>query len=451
MEKLEKIGVIGIGKTGISVIKHFLKTDSEIFIWDDDPNTTYKLQQYFSNKELKRLLINPPSEKVKLLSVLVPSPGIMNLPYIRKPHPLLKLANASNINILTDIDLLQLLSPKSRFIGITGTNGKSTTTSLLEHVLRSEKFSATAGGNIGLPVLQLPHDLDTYIIELSSFQLELIKAKLDISILLNITPDHTSCYKNHDAYIEAKNTIFKLLKPDGKAILPLDMRHILPKSVKNPFFFSRKSRQECNISLIDNILIYNNIHYDLSKSTVHPENILAVFMAASFLGVKAENIINSIINYHTLPHRNEFVVTKGSLTFINDSKATNSAACIYPLETYDNIIWIAGGIKKDDGLEELCKFKDKIKHIYLIGDSVEKFSMIFKKNKIPFTITHTLENTFHALSSSNFENATVLLSPSCASFDQWKNFEERGNAFKKLALNFEKSNIRTKECILEGL
>lgn len=462
-----KIGVIGLGKTGISAIYSLLLGEAQVIAWDDNLNAVTALQSSnmdTSTQSIEKalitraitdgtLIINPnPQEYVKLISALLVSPGVGIAP--PKVHPIVEIAFQNNIPLVSDFDLLAETCFHANYIGITGTNGKSTTTALIGHIFQTLKKHAEVGGNIGTSVLSLQAlgEEGFYILEASSFQIERLRAmSFNTAILLNITPDHLDRYKNFEEYAQTKADIFRNQTANDYAIICVDCpvsKQIylkLKQSSKAQIIpISTQQKLTYGISFINGTMHVNleqNASYQVGSLTYLPgdhnaQNITAAFAAALLNGLDPEKIIKATHSFKGLEHRMQLVIQKGDLKFVNDSKATNTDACAKALQTYDNIYWIAGGICKDNGIGDLSHLFHKIKHAYLVGRDADKFAAVLAEHNIPHTKAETLQNSMRLLKELNPASGVALLSPACASLDQWKNFEERGNAFCQMAMEF---------------
>lgn len=423
--KHKRICILGCGKTGISAIVALKKANAKVYAYDDNEIYLKKIcDEYsveaFSNQEIDILFV---------------SPGIPNNKLIR--HKLIE--SNQFIPIISDIEILQCTHKNAKYIGITGTNGKSTTTSLIGEILQNN--DAIVCGNIGNPVLSM-NKASIYVVELSSYQLDLIQdPKLNVAICLNITPDHLDHYMNIYDYAQSKARIFH---NDSINIISVDydICKNIAKDLKNCIPISREITLQYGISILNNVLIINNCfnvigqkEYILPNNLAlagkyNAENIAAAVAACLAMNVNIETILNGIQNFKGLPHRMERIQVN-NITFINDSKATNCASTKAALSSLNNhrIIWIAGGVYKDGALESLREFFPLIDKAYLIGESTDEFFDILTKYGVAAEKSFTLENALNS-TVKNLSNQVVLLSPACASTDQWKNFEERGNFFR---------------------
>lgn len=418
--------VYGLGSTGKSVIRYFKKNKiTNYFVWDD--NT--KLRKNFSNKKPSNL-----KENIKKVDFIVLSPGI-SLKNSKNKKQLIKYKK----KIISDIDLLYLSGKKFKSIVITGTNGKSTTAKIIEHLLRTNKFKVQLGGNIGTPVLSLSIKKNsTIIIEASSFHLSYSKFIVpDYALLLNISNDHLDWHGSLRDYIKSKFNLFKLQKKNNYAL------------VNNAFkknFREKKFRGKLiPIQYKQYIKIKSKIKNTYLKSKANDENMGFVYTLAKKLRIKDEVFIKSMKSFLGLPHRYEIFQKSKNVTFINDSKATSFQAAKFALASCKNVYWILGGLPKDKDKLRLKDLKRNIVKSYIIGKNINFFKSNLKKNKIKYSISKNLKKSLLDISkdiklfkkSSNM----ILFSPGAASFDQFENFEERGNEFKKLCKIYAKRFI----------
>ena len=419
-------GVVGFGQTGKSIVRFLENLKANIFLFDDKiiENPYY---QNFENFDWKKL------------DFLVVSPGIHLLWDI---HPVVKQARKFMIPVINDLDLFQ---PQihGQIIAVTGTNGKSTTTALIHHIFK-KKYQTEIGGNFGKPVLNLPKNSDFYILELSSYQLESCNLLgFDTAILLNITADHLARHGGMEGYVAAKQRIFGSSKKNSTAIIGIDdnyCRHILdfvryPRVIK----ISGKEVPENGIGWYGNKLIDNcENKFKIVENNVNGldgnhnrQNIAAAYAACVANDIDEKFFTEGIATFSGLEHRQEFVKSINGVRYINDSKATNADSVKQALNRFENIIWILGGRPKEDGIESLRPYFSKIKFAFLIGEAAEKWHPFLVENHIANEVAFTLENAVKKSYKIAEEKDVVLLSPACASFDQFKSFEDRGKQFKK--------------------
>jgi UDP-N-acetylmuramoylalanine--D-glutamate ligase len=356
---------------------------------------------------------------------------------------------------VSDVELLWRARRSARFVAITGTNGKSTTTALIAHVLKAAGLEIVAGGNIGTPALDLPAlgPRGVYVLELSSYQLEITPSAIyDVAVLLNITPDHLDRHGGMDGYVAAKRLIFRGQGEDDTAIVGVDdgicrriRADLAARGAQRVVAISAFDGAAGGVFaggqwLIDDLDRLSRPLADLSRARALPgthngQNAAAAYAVARALDVPAEIAAKALLDFPGLAHRQELVGTADGVRFINDSKATNADAAARALESYENIFWIAGGIAKEGGIAPLAPFFPHIAHAFLIGQAAPDFARTLE-GRVPHTSCGTLEAALDAAHkaarAAGKKPAVVLLSPACASFDQFKNFEARGDAFRAL-------------------
>ena len=416
--------VYGLGLTGQSVIKFLKETKAKkISLWDDDINLRKKFNL---NKNISI------KKKISEADFIILSPGVS----LRKSNQK-KLLKKNENKIITDIDLFFLTNKIFKSIVVTGTNGKSTTCSIIKKVLSDAGYNTVVVGNIGKPILnyKLGNKSNVVIvIEMSSFQLEYSKfVRPNHAILINITKDHLDWHGSVKNYINAKFKIFSLQNRKDYAYLPQQNNIIKLFNIKN-----MKSNIIINKQKVQN-LIKKNISntYLMTKSNL--ENLSFIYYLKNNFKISNKSFFYSLKNFKGLEHRQEIFFKKNNVYFINDSKATTFAATEGCLMNFKNIIWIVGGLKKIGDQFNINKIKKNILKVFIIGKNRSFF-----KNKInkkinyleTINIQKTIKNIFIELKNfrknKNKDKIFVILSPASASYDQFKNFEERGKIFKKL-------------------
>lgn len=441
--KNKNIGILGLGLTGRSAIKFFNKNAINVIGWDD-----LEVQRNNIVSSKIQILDLQLLKNLKLIDLLFVSPGI-------KPnHPVIKLAKKNNINITGDLEIFwkKESDNKNSFIIITGSNGKSTVTSLIHHLLICSQKSSIIGGNIGVPVLNLKpkNESNIYVIEASSFQLDLVKdIKPNISILTNLTPDHIDWHGSYKKYISSKENLFVNQDSNDIAIININCNESakfynkLKRRKNKPKIIKISLNKKLNNSIYYHTgKIYNNLENknllianvkDLSPlfGLHNIENIMISIAAVLNKGVSHNQIKKYLPIFKGLPYRLELIYKDNNISFINDSKSTNLVSCKVALNCFDNIIWIAGGRRKDDKLEDLKSNIKSIKAGYFIGESAGEFVNYFKNNfvcKNSITIKNALLDAINYSKTLNC-HSTILFSPACSSFDQFKNYIERGQKF----------------------
>ena len=414
--------VYGLGSTGQSVINFFKKNNIKNYkVWDDNNKDFYKKLR---PKNLKKTL----SET----NYIVLSPGV-SLKKSKKRKQL----NKYKEKIITDIDLIFLLKKFFKSIVVTGTNGKSTTCKILEHVLKKNKYKPLLGGNIGTPILSLNVKKNNFlIIEASSFQLAHSKFICpDYAILLNISNDHIDWHGNLRNYINSKLKIFSNQTKKQYSILNINLKKYLKKKLITKVIIPTKKNLKKLKKKINNPYL---------TSDINDENMMFILSISKLLGIKEKSFIKSLESFVGLPHRHEIFLQKGNCTFINDSKATSFEASKSALRSSKDIFWIVGGLPKKNDIFNLDNVRKNIIRGYIIGKNTNFFKKQLQ-NKVSFYISKNLKNSvikiLQDIKSLKRKNNTILLSPASASFDQYLNFEERGNVFKRLCKYYARKYV----------
>lgn len=419
------VAVFGLARSGLSTIKALQSAGGKTIAWDDNEKARAEAQK------LGATIQQLDEKTLKSCAFLVLAPGVpLHFP---EPHPVVKSARAANIEIICDLELFHRLDHGYRTIGVTGTNGKSTTTALIHHILKSSGIDCAMGGNIGYPVfdLKLPGEDGVFVFEISSYQLDLCPTYTpDIAVVLNITPDHIDRHGNMKNYIDSKA---KILRGDGIAIINTDSEITLA-------LFEQTQREKIEITIEDHFLM-ESIKDSNLKGLHNYQNALAAYAVCTKLGIKEDKIIAAIKSFPGLPHRQFPVRTINGVTYIDDSKATNAEAAEKALLSFDNIYWIAGGRAKDGGLKGLERLTGRVRKAFLIGEAAADFEQWMKTNNVSAQNCATLDVAVReaAKASKGQKGAVVLLSPACASFDQFTSYEERGKVFADLVGKLEES------------
>ncbi len=439
------VAVMGLGKSGLATVEALAKAGAEVWAWDDSPAKRDDAESAGIR------IVDLTSADLSGLTTIAWSPGIPHT--FPKPHPVAERARQANLEIVCDIELLARSERDAATIGITGTNGKSTTTALIGHVMHDAKRRVAVGGNLGTPVLTLePLGAGgVYVLEMSSYQLELtLSLTFDIAVLLNITPDHLDRHGGMDGYVAAKKLIFHRQTKPRTAIIGVDdaLCQALYEELKavgdqHVWPISGQRRAPGGVYaesgwLIDDTQGKAERVADLGNFPTllgahNWQNAAAAFAACKAAGVPTPLIVTAMKSFPGLAHRQQTIRTIAGVRFVNDSKATNADAAEKALATFDPIYWILGGRAKESGLDGLDASMNRVRHAFLIGEASERFAAWLEARKIPHTHCGTMEVAVskaaeQALSEGR-AGACVLLSPACASWDQFANFEARGDAF----------------------
>ena len=406
--------VYGLGSTGQSVVNFFKKNKIKKYqVWDDNNKILYK------NKRPSNLY-----HALNNVNYIVLSPGVSLNKTINK-----KKLKKFEKKIITDIDLIFLIKKYYKTIVVTGTNGKSTTCKIISHLLKQKKIKSLIGGNIGTPVLNLDTQKDHFlIIEASSFQLSHSKfIQPDYALLLNITNDHLDWHGSMKNYINSKFKIFKLQNKNQYSIVNKNLRSTFKKkNLNGKLFFPNNLYYKKNKKKIKNTYLSLNIN---------DENMSFVFTLSKILGMSEKSFFKSLNSFKGLPHRYELFLKKKNCLFINDSKATSFQSTKLALKNTENIFWIVGGLPKKNDKIILNDLKKNVLKCYIIGNHFNFFKQQLK-NQISCLVTKNLKNSIiqilKDIKSQENKYNTILLSPASASYDQFLNFENRGNEFKRL-------------------
>ncbi len=441
--KGQRIALFGLGGSGMVTAEALVAGGAELIVFDDNPQ---KVEEASSKGIPACDLREIDFSKV---DALVLSPGVpLTHP---KPHWSVDLANAHGVPIIGDVALFaderRTHAPQSQFIAITGTNGKSTTTALISHILSNAGRNVQMGGNIGRAVLSLDALADdkTYVVECSSYQIDLAPG-LDpsIGVLLNLAPDHLDRHGTMEQYARIKS---RLVAKSNVAIIGNDDKHCsrisdqLEETGKSVTRISNGKLVSGYGSLDNQIIHFNsgdeefiaNLHGIATLRGRHnAQNATAAIAACRSVGLSVEEIQAGLNSFPGLAHRMEIVGNVDDVLFVNDSKGTNADAAAMALGSFENIHWIAGGLPKEGGIESLRPFFGRIRKAYLIGEAAPEFSATLG-NEVAFEISQTLDVAVKNASVDAGQSdgkAVVMLSPACASFDQFPNFEIRGDAFR---------------------
>jgi len=457
----KKFAVFGLGTTGLSVCEALIASGAEVFSWDENAVAREK------TAKTKYASEHPKEWPWGELSALVLSPGVpLTHP---KPHVIVRKAQQENVEIIGDIELFSRainalpVDERPRIVGVTGSNGKSTTTALIRYILKETGHEVYMGGNIGDPLLGMPAPNSgvTYVLELSSYQLDLTTSfKPNTSILINISPDHLERHGGIEGYVEAKKRIFRNQTEKDIAIVgvddansqmicaslaassPIDVTPISSEgalgrgvfALEGRLFYSldEKNGEAGSIATVPSLCGAHNW-----------QNATAALGAAIAEGIEPNVACSAMQRFDGLPHRMEVVATKNGVTFVNDSKATNAEAAGRAIDSFENIFWIAGGRIKEGGIENLKSNLSAVRGAYLIGEAAPIIESqlagatpVYRCGDLKSAVLRAARDAEH----SGLDSAVVLLSPACASFDQFSNFELRGDAFKSAVSDLVQKN-----------
>ncbi len=420
----KRYAVLGLARSGLATVHALLASGAEVLAWDD--NAAQRKAVGHKELEGEQLFIDDFTDwQAFEVDGLVLSPGV---PLNRLP--LAEVARGAGIPIIGDIELFaeaRAEMPAHRVVGITGTNGKSTTTALIHHIIETAGIPARLGGNIGLPVLgqdPLPEG-GVYVLELSSYQIDLTHSlDCDVAVLLNITPDHLDRYAGFDAYAASKARLFAMQSKGHAAVIGIGDEPSAAIAVQ----VAGAGRSE-GLTRIAPGICMDQSRWPALQGPHNAQNALAAIAACQALGIAQEAIDKGLETFPGLPHRMERVKTVGGVLFVNDSKATNADSTAPALSAYPKIHWILGGKAKTDDLDACRPGFPHVVKAYTIGDAGEMFAKLLE-GEMPVERSGTLDVAVKAAAANAQPGEVVLLSPACASFDQFKDYEARGQAFR---------------------
>ena len=444
--KDKKVLLVGLAKTGVSTIKKLDKLGASIVVTDIKPKEKLEdiLSQLNGLNNVEYILGSHP-EDISDIDLTIVSPGVpLDLPFIEK-------LKESNVKIIGEVELAYTLSNNPIFVGITGTNGKTTTTSLVGEIFKEANRDTYIVGNIGNPVIDTVDYTDknsVLVTELSSFQLESIDTfRPKVSSILNITEDHLNRHHTMENYINAKARIFENQEKSDFSILNYDdsiVRNLNKNNNASILYFSRKEKVDQGVYLDENNNIVISIdgkqitvlnRNELSLPGDHNlENAMAAILMTYVVGVDLEVIKQVLTTFKGVEHRLEFVTNKNGIMFVNDSKGTNPDSTIKAIGSYERpIILIAGGMDKHSDFTDMMKCATKnVKELVLLGETADKIEASARKEGLEnITKVKNMEEAVKKAYELAKDGDVVLLSPGCASWDMYPNFEARGLDFKE--------------------
>jgi UDP-N-acetylmuramoylalanine--D-glutamate ligase len=413
--------VYGLARSGLATVEALQASGASVMAWDERAEARGALPTAVR-------IADPLTTSLEGFSGIVVSPGV---PINR--HPIAERARQAGVPLIGDIELFAQARaglPPHKVVGITGTNGKSTTTALVHHILKTAGVPTTMGGNIGLPILAqepLPEG-GVYVLELSSYQIDLTQSlDCDIAVLLNITPDHLDRYASFQAYSASKRRLFLMQSSAHLALLSEQDREADEVGYQLEHEFERWH----NVQQFHGGTVPDQSRWPSLQGPHNAENSAAAIAACRALGIFEEVIEAALMTYPGLPHRMERVAEKGGVLFVNDSKATNPTSTAPALAAYPAVHWILGGLPKGDDLDACEPYLSHVRAAYTIGEAGPMFARLLA-DKVPVSECEKLDRAVSAAAEKARSGETVLLSPACASFDQFKDYESRGEAFRAL-------------------
>jgi UDP-N-acetylmuramoylalanine--D-glutamate ligase len=389
----KRYAVLGLARSGLATVEALVASGAEVTAWDSNPEARAKVEGSVRIADLMEI-------DLAGCDGIVVSPGVP-----LNTHAITNRAGEAGVPLIGDIELFARARahlPPHKVVGITGTNGKSTTTALVHHILESAGVPAAMGGNIGLPILAqdpLPQG-GVYVLELSSYQIDLTYGlDCDVAVLLNITPDHLDRYDGFEAYAASKRRLFEMQSEGHVTILPEE----------------RATGDQSN--------------WPALQGPHNAQNAAAAIAVCEALGVSGGDIARGLASYPGLPHRMERVAEKDGILFVNDSKATNPDSAAPALAAYPYIHWIVGGLAKAKDLGPCADQLGHVRAAYTIGEAGPMFARLLE-GRVPVRECELLVTAVGEAAGAAQAGEVVLLSPACASFDQFRDFEARGDAFR---------------------
>jgi len=447
----KRYAVLGLARSGLATVQALLASGAGVVAWDDREEARANLlplpygervgvrgsdaeagaskltteipspNPLPGGEGLRLSLANPLEIDLAGFDAIVVTPG---LPLNK--HPIAARGKAANVPVIGDIELFaqtRASLPPHKVLGITGTNGKSTTTALIHHIIKTAGIPATLGGNIGLPILgqePLPTG-GVYVLELSSYQIDLTRSlDCDVAVLLNITPDHLDRYDGFAGYAASKARLFAMQSADHAAVIATedDETRTIAASVGERLIAVASSS------------ITDQSRWPTLQGPHNAQNAAVAIAVARTLGISEDLIAQALETYPGLPHRTERIRDRNGVLFVNDSKATNPASSYFALASYPAIHWILGGLPKGDNLDECAPMFDHVRAAYTIGEAGPMFARLLRAAGKPVIESETLPRAVNDAAAAARPGEVVLLSPACASFDQFKDYEARGEAFR---------------------
>jgi UDP-N-acetylmuramoylalanine--D-glutamate ligase len=435
----KRFAVLGLARSGLATVASLLASRARVTAWD--------------SREEARKALNPSATLGDPMAIelagydgLVVSPGVP-----LNTHPIAERAREAGVPIIGDIELFAQARPSlpaHKVVAITGTNGKSTTTALIHHILKAAGVPTTLGGNIGLPILgQEPlEEGGVYVLELSSFQIDLTRSlAADVTVLTNITPDHLDRYDGFEGYAASKARLFLMQKPGQAAVIAIDDERTrgLAARLSEPVVppLSLDGMLGANIPVpmppmgptvvpVSAADVGDQSAWPALQGPHNAQNVAVARAACRALGLDDAAIEQGLRTYPGLPHRMERVREIGGVLYVNDSKATNSTSAAPALGAYPRIHWILGGRRKTDELDACKPYFGHVVSAYTIGESADLFERLLLESGVHARNVGTLERAVRAAAEVARPGETVLLSPACASYDQFSDYEARGEAFR---------------------
>lgn len=438
----KKIFILGMARSGYEVAKLLSNYDNEIVITDKKEQDENHIKE-LKNRNIKFYLSDCPEELLdSSFSLVVKNPGI------NYEHPLIKKAEKLNIKVVNEVEVAYHFLPKGvKIIAVTGANGKTTTTTLCYEFLKKAGYPVHLGGNIGYPLSQIVSDVkenDIVVLEISAQQLhDMYDFKADVAILTNLTEVHLDFFKTYENYINHKLKIFNNQKDGDIAVINKSNKdsYEATKNIDRKVYFSSSVDADCSIK--DNAIYYGkekiiNLSDIKVKGAHNYENIMCAIIATKHFGIESDAIKDVLSTFNGVEHRIEFVKDVNKRSFYNDSKATNVKSTTVALSAFDSpTILLLGGLDRGHSFDGLIPYLKNTKQIVCYGQTKDRIESFANTNNIPVIKKDTLKEAVIAAYELSTEGDTILLSPACASWDQYSDFEARGKEFKEIVNNLK--------------
>ncbi len=417
-----KYALLGLARSGMAALDALVESGAHCMAWDNR-------EEARSQAADRAEIADPMIADIGGYDGIVVSPGVP-----LNTHPIAQRAKETDVPIISDIELFaqaRASLPPHKVVGVTGTNGKSTTVALIRHIIESADIPALMGGNIGLPILSrdpLPEG-GVYVLELSSYQIDITQTlDCDVAVLLNITPDHLDRYDNDfGKYAASKARLFTMQSSANTAIFGCG-------DEATRFIASEVAARGEGPDTIepDPSALKGQSDWPSLQGPHNAENAAIAIAAVRSLGITEAQWRPALESFAGLPHRMERMAEHNGVLFINDSKATNPASTAPALAAYKNIHWIVGGLPKGEGLEECEPHFGNVKHAYTIGDAGPAYAKLLAEKDVPVDASEMLCTAVIQAMENAEPGDVIMLSPACASFDQFRDFEARGEHFRKI-------------------
>ena len=424
----QKYAVLGLARSGLATVEALYQSGAEILAWDNRQEAREAGSKWATIEDIL-------SADLTGYSAIIVSPGVP-----LNNHPITEKSTQSGVPIIGDIELFAMARPSlptHRVIGITGTNGKSTTTALLHHIIQCSAFPSRMGGNIGLPIMSqepLPAG-GIYVLELSSYQIDLTRSlSCDVAAMINLSPDHLDRYSGYMDYIGSKERLFAMQSPQAFSVFGNGDKDTM--DVYNRVLAHRGPQQ---VILADSSGIDGQKNWPSLQGPHNMQNVAIAVSICKALGFTDHQCTSALASFKGLEHRLERVAEIEGVLYVNDSKATNPESTAPALAAYNNIHWIVGGLPKSDTLEICIPNFGNVKKAYTIGEAGAQFAHELSEH-MDVENSELLTNAVMRASAAALPGDVVLLSPACASFDQFRDYEARGDCFKMAVENIMTSD-----------